>query len=148
MTKGWGIDSIISYILAYACYNNAMFLVGILSWWYGRGWSSQWRQVTDRWRATVQFFSIGQLLSTLFSPFRQISAAQGAATNPAAAMRAFVDQLISRLIGAFVRFFTILAGTVIILFQIIFGVITMTFWLIIPLLPVVGFILLAIGWAL
>lgn len=125
-----------------------MFLVGILSWWYGRGWLGQWRQVTSRWRATVQFFSIGQLLSTLFSPFRQISAAGGAALNPVAALRAFADQMISRVIGAFVRFFTILAGSVVILFQLLFGVITMTLWLIIPALPVVGFILLAIGWTL
>ncbi len=123
-----------------------MFLVGLLSWWYGRGWAEQWRQVTNRWRGTVQFFSIGQLLSTLFSPFRQISAAQGGALNPVAALRAFGDQLISRVIGMFVRLFTILAGALIILFQLIFGCITMALWLIIPALPVIGFILLAIGW--
>ena len=123
-----------------------MFLVGILSWWYGRGWAGQWRRVSDKWQATVQFFSIGQLVSTLFSPFRQISASPNSSTNPAAALRALLDQLISRLIGALVRSMTIIAASIIIGFQVIFGTIGMILWWIVPVLPIIGFILLAIGW--
>jgi hypothetical protein len=123
-----------------------MFLVGILSWWYGRGWIGQWRRISDRWRATVQFFSIGQLLSTLFAPFRQISAGSAAATNPAMALRAFFDQLISRVVGAFVRTFTIIAGSVVITLQVLYETLLMVLWGFLPLLPIVGFILLAIGW--
>ena len=122
-----------------------MFLVGLLSWWYGRGWIAQWRHVAERWMATVQFFSIGQLVATLFSPFRQISATPNNSSSPAVAIRAFFDQLISRIIGAFVRFFTILAGVIIIFFQVIYSVVIMALWWILPVLPVVGFILLAIG---
>jgi len=105
ITKGCGISSIIplgnSYIGASACYNSSMFLVGILSWWYGRGWLGQWHRVNNRWRTTVQFFSIGQLFATLFSPFRQISANNTSDSNPIVALRAVFDQLISRVIGAF-----------------------------------------------
>jgi len=123
-----------------------MFLVGILSWWYGRGWLGQWRRVSDRWRTTVQFFSIGQLFSTLFSPFRQISAGSTNDPNPIAALRAVFDQLISRIIGAFVRMFTIFAGMVVITLQVLYESFVMVIWLLLPLLPVVGFILLALNW--
>lgn len=123
-----------------------MFLVGILSWWYGRGWLGQWRRVSDRWRATIEFFSIGQLFATLFAPFRQISAGATNASNPVAALRAFFDQLISRIIGAFVRSFTILAGCLVITLQVIYESLIMVLWWFLPAMPIVGFILLAIGW--
>lgn len=123
-----------------------MFLVGILSWWYGRGWLGQWRRVTDRWRATVQFFSIGQLFATLFAPFRQISASPANAPNPIVALRALFDQLISRVVGLFVRLFTIFAGVIVITLRVVYETLLMVIWLLIPLFPVVGFILLAIGW--
>ena len=123
-----------------------MFLVGILSWWYGRGWLGRWRRVSDRWQATVDFFSIGQLAATLFAPFRQISAGQTNASNPVAALRALFDQLVSRIIGAIVRFFTIIAGIIVITVRVVYESIIMIAWLFVPVLPVVGFILLAIGW--
>jgi hypothetical protein len=122
-----------------------MFLVGLLSWWYGRGWIAQWRRMIDRWMTTVRFFSIGQLASTLFSPFRQISAASNGGSSIAVAFRAFFDKLISRIIGAFVRFFTILAGCIVIALQAVYGTILTILWLLLPVLPVIGFILLAIG---
>jgi hypothetical protein len=123
-----------------------MFLVGILSWWYGRGWLGQWRRVNDRWRTTVQFFSIGQLFATLFSPFRQISANNTSDPNPIVALRAVFDQLISRVVGAFVRMFTIFAGMVVITLQVVYELFVMVLWWLLPLLPVAGFILLALGW--
>jgi len=123
-----------------------MFLVGILSWWYGRGWVGQWHRVTNRWRTTVQFFSIGQLFATLFSPFRQISASNTSDSNPIVALRAVFDQLISRVVGAFVRMFTIFAGMIVITLQVIYESLVLVLWWLLPLLPVVGFILLALGW--
>jgi hypothetical protein len=123
-----------------------MFLVGILSWWYGRGWLAQWRRISERLKATVQYFSIGQLFSTLFSPFRQISANSTDTSSPAAAFRAFFDQLISRVIGSIVRFCTIIAGCVVITVQFLYESILMVLWWFIPAMPIVGFILLAIGW--
>jgi len=122
-----------------------MFLVGIISWWYGRGWQGQFDRVKRRLLATADFFSIGQLLGTLFSPFRQISAGK---TNGSfgMVMRAFVDQLISRIIGAIVRTFTILAGIIALFFQFIVEIIVLVFWILLPLFPVVGLIVFAIGW--
>jgi len=123
-----------------------MFLVGILSWWYGRGWLDQWHRVNNRWRTTVQFFSIGQLFETLFAPFRQISASSTSDPNPMVALRAVFDQLISRLVGALVRLFTIFAGLVVIAFQVLYESLLLVLWFFLPALPIIGFMLLAIGW--
>lgn len=123
-----------------------MFLVGILSWWYGRGWLGQLHRVSDRWRTTVEFFSIGQLIATLFSPYRQISANSTSDPNPMAALRAVFDQLLSRTIGAFVRLFTIFAGCIVIGLQVLYESLLLILWFYLPVLPVIGFILLALGW--
>ena len=122
-----------------------MFLVGIISWWYGQGWRGQLSRVRARLAATIGFFSVGQLFSTLFSPFRQISAGQ--VSGPVGVqLRAFFDKTISRFIGAIVRLFTILAGVVILIFQAVFEAIILIIWLILPAFPVIGLLLFAIGW--
>ncbi|RWZ78233.1 MAG: hypothetical protein EOT05_00495 [Candidatus Microsaccharimonas sossegonensis] len=123
-----------------------MFLVGKLSWWYGGGWKAQVRRVRDRLAATAGYFSIGQLLATLFSPFRQISA--GSVTGSAGVqLRAFFDKTLSRFIGAVVRLFTIFAGIVVLFFQCIFEGVILIIWLLLPAFPVVGLILFVVGWA-
>ncbi len=123
-----------------------MFLVGLISWWYGRGWLTHLYRVGARFNATLDFFSIGQLTKTLFAPFRQISAGASGDASFGGAVRAFVDQLISRVIGGFVRFFTILLGVVVIIFQAVYETIALIAWWLVPLFPIVGFILLAVGW--
>ena len=122
-----------------------MFLVGIISWWYGRGWRVQFDRVKSRLAATSRFFSIGQLAGTLFEPFRQISASkvQG---SLGLVLRAIVDQLISRVIGAIVRLFTVIIGIIILTVQIIVDVIVLIFWVLLPAFPVIGLIVFAIGW--
>jgi hypothetical protein len=123
-----------------------MFLVGLISWWYGRGWAGQWSRMAGRFKATLEFFSVGQLLATLFSPFRQISAGPSGDNSVPGLFRAFIDQLISRVIGGFVRFSTIIAGVIVIVFQAIYELIVLVAWWFLPVLPVVGLMLLAIGW--
>ncbi len=119
--------------------------MGMISWWYGRGWRGQFIRVRDRLAGTASFFSIGQLASTLFSPFRQISA--GGVDGPlGAVLRGVLDNLISRVIGAIVRLFTILAGLIALLFQAIVEGIILVCWLFLPLLPIAGLIMFAIGW--
>lgn len=122
-----------------------MFLVGILTWWYGNGWRERAHLMRRRLAQTTDFFSIELLLTTLFSPFRQISA--GSVSGPIGdQFRAFIDRLISRVIGAIVRSGMIIIGTVLIMLQSIFAAIVLVFWLILPLLPVVGLVMAVIGW--
>lgn len=123
-----------------------MFLVGIISWWYGSGWKGQLARIRDRLATTAGYFSIGQLFATLFSPFRQISAGR-VDGSIGAQMRAFFDKTLSRVIGAIVRLFTILAGAVSLLLQSLFELIILIIWLILPAFPVIGLIAFVIGWA-
>ena len=126
-------------------YNNNMFLVGILSWWYGNGWLERVQIVNNRLKASADFFSVGLLMKTLFAPYRQISAdATGESIGDK--MRAFFDRTLSRVIGAVVRAFMIISGLFVMMAQIIFGIIILIIWLIIPLMPAIGLIMTVIGW--
>ena len=119
--------------------------MGLLQWWYGQGWLSQLARVRGRLQSTVDLFSIPDLLRTYFAPFRQISAGY---SNGSVGMqlRAFFDQTISRVIGSFVRGFTILVGIILIAIQCIWEAVIVVMWLLLPLLPVLGALGFAIGW--
>lgn len=122
-----------------------MFLVGILQWWYGSGWLNRFYMTKQRLESSADLFSIGLLASTLFAPFRQISA--GNIAGPIGdQLRAFADRSISRLIGSFVRIFMIVVGILVMFSQAFFGILILLLWLIIPILPILGLILMVIGW--
>ena len=118
-------------------YNEDMFIVGILSWWYGDGWRQRFAITRESILKTNDFFSITLLLKTLFTPFRQISA--GKVRGPIGVqLQAFLDRLFSRLIGAFVRSIVIFIGVFGIFFHAVFGAIIMVVWAVLPVLPLIG----------
>ena len=122
-----------------------MVIVWALSWWYGAGYKALLKRFVDRLDASYDYFSIGLLLQTLFAPFRQISA--GRVRGPIGVqLRAFVDRLISRVIGAVVRIIFIVIGAVWLLVQATIGLIYIILWALVPLLPFVGFVLMISGW--
>lgn len=126
-------------------YNEDMFLMGILSWWYGDGWKQRVGMIGGRIASISDYFSIGLLASTLFSPYRQISAGK-VSGSLSVQLHAFVDRLISRVIGAIVRSFMIILGLIVISFQALCGLVVLIFWAIIPLFPVMGLLAAVIGW--
>jgi hypothetical protein len=122
-----------------------MFLVGMLNWWYSDGWKARRRMSGRQLMDVAGFFSIGQLVSTLFSPFRQISA--GRVNGPAGVqLRAFFDQLLSRIIGFVIRTLFIVAGLIVMAVLAIVEALIIFVWLLVPLAPVVGCIIAVIGW--
>jgi hypothetical protein len=122
-----------------------MVIVWALSWWYGLGLKAWAAQLYERLLATYDYFSIGLLAKTLFSPFRQISA--GRVNGPIdVKIRAFADNQISRLIGAFVRGLFIVVGIVWLAVQTAIGVILLIGWALLPLSPLIGFIAMITGW--
>lgn len=122
-----------------------MFLVGILSWWYGDGWLSRIKIMKERLASSSDYFSVGLLAMTIFAPFRQISAGT-VGGSLSTKWHAFIDRTISRLVGAVVRIGMIIMGLFVMLFQIIFGIIYIVVWPIIPFCIVIGLILMVIGW--
>ena len=123
-----------------------MFLVGMLSWWYGKGLIVRIQIIQKRLRSVADLFSVDILIRTLFNPSRQISADASGDSFPDK-VRAYFDKLLSRIIGFFVRSFMIIFGSLIILLQVVFGLVILVFWLVVPVLPIVGLILMSIGWS-
>jgi hypothetical protein len=122
-----------------------MVIVWAISWWYGSGWLGQFARLRSQLSASYDYFSIGLLLRTLFSPFRQISA--GRVDGPLGVkMRAFVDKLMSRFIGAFVRLGLVVAGTIWLILQAVIGMSGLLLWTIVPILPLFGFVMMLSGW--
>lgn len=122
-----------------------MFIVGILSWWYGQGWRQRVSRLGDGLAGTMDYFSIDLLARTLFSPYRQISA--GKVRGPLnVQMQAFFDRLISRFIGALIRLTMIIVGLFAIIFHSLIGGVIVIGWAIVPPLPIIGILLFLSGW--
>ena len=123
-----------------------MFVVSLLRWWYSDGWARRAKLIALQLEGTMDYFSIDLLLKTLFAPFRQISA--GKVDGPLGVqMRAMVDKLVSRVIGAMVRLVLLLIGIVTIIIQAILGLALLAVWAFIPVLPLIGLGLTLTGWA-
>ena len=60
-------------------------------------------------------------------------------------MRALIDRLFSRLIGAFVRSLLLVVGGVTIALQAVLALVMILLWLLVPFLPVAGIVLMISG---
>jgi hypothetical protein len=117
-----------------------MHLVALVSWWYGAGWVRQLLLLRSQVLRALDTFSIGLLLRTLFSPFRQISA--GGVRGPIGVqLRAWFDRLVSRFVGAGVRMIVIGIGLAYLAGVLLFGFLRLAMWPLIPILPVIALIL-------
>lgn len=122
-----------------------LLVTSLLTWWYTDGWRARAVTVSHRLDATIDYFSFDLLLKTLFAPFRQISA--GNVDGPLEVkIRALVDKLFSRFIGAFIRLTILFVGGVVIVVQVLVGVAILAGWVVVPLLPLIGCGLFVSGW--
>ena len=120
-----------------------MLASGLISWWYFDGYklfaSKLWTKLGD----TIDLFSIGSLLKTLFAPYRQISAnATGNSIDDK--ILAFVDRLVSRMVGGVARLGIVFAGVIVILIQFIGSLLSLVVWPLLPLFPL-AFIMLFVS---
>lgn len=118
-----------------------MLLVGFFGWWYNAGWRGQVSRIGNTLTRTNDWFSIPLLIKTFFAPFRQISANE-VGNDIGSNFRAWGDLLFSRLIGAFMRFFMIIFGSIALFLVLIFSLIRLALWPLFPLMPVVGVVLM------
>ena len=122
-----------------------MAIVYLLSWWYNSGFKQLLLRSARRVTNVFDYFSIDILLKTLFSPFRQISGGR-VRGGIDIQFRAFLDRLISRLIGAAVRSMTILVGLVTLTLTILVQMIIIVLWIVVPFLPFIGLVLMLGSW--
>lgn len=122
-----------------------MFIVGLLRWWYTIGWQQRARMTMTRLESTMDYFSIGLLLRTMFALFRQDGA--GSVDGPLSVkVQAWAGRMISRVIGAMIRSTVLVMGLITITLQALLGVCVLVVWAIVPLLPIAGFVLMTAGW--
>lgn len=122
-----------------------MLLIGLFSWWYGAGWLQLMHRVFARITGVLDFFSIGLLLKSLFSPFKQISV--GRVNGPVGVqLRAWADLQISRVIGAMVRLAVILFGLIATLLVVVVAFALLIIWPFIPVAPIIA-VIIALGGA-
>lgn len=115
-----------------------------LRWWYSAGWHWVLQSVLiDRSTWVLETFSTGDLLRTLFAPFRQTYAGQS--KGPLGMqIRAFFDRLISRVIGFIVRMILIGMALVAMLVVLLVAVVSLVVWPLIPALPFLAFLFMGI----
>jgi hypothetical protein len=124
-----------------------LLVTELLKWWYTAGLRQRAQKISLRLDGTIDYFSMGLLLKTLFSPYRQISA--GKVDGPLEVkMQALIDKLFSRVIGAFIRLILLIIGGVTIGLIAILSIAMIILWLAAPIVPIVGLALSLMGIAL
>lgn len=124
-----------------------LLVTSLLRWWYTEGLHQKFQSLANRLEGTMDFFSFSLLIKTLFSPFRQISA--GRVDGPLGVqIRAMVDKLVSRIIGAGIRITILVVGGVAVTLELILSIFLLIGWLVLPAGPIIGIILSISGVAL
>lgn len=120
-----------------------MFMTVFLSWWYKEGWAEVAKSLNRRTITVAQVFSVNQLLSTLFAPWRRIITYPGASLPEK--FRAWTDNIFSRTIGFVIRLFVLFAALLVTIFISILTLIELIIW---PLLPIgiVGGVVAGLLW--
>ena len=121
-------------------------MVGLFSWWYSLGIMAFVAKLERMLLSTLDFFSVSILFKTLFNPFRQIV---GVSANGSIAMqlRAVIDSLISRFIGAVIRLVTLLIGMLVISLQTVASLLALLIWIVMPTVPIIAVILFFVNGA-
>lgn len=98
-------------------------------WHYSTALVSFVRLYKNFWWFTVQFFSIPQLASSLFAPFKRITERRGGLFDIEGWLGFIIINLISRLIGCIARLSIISLGLVCLALLCVLGVVWYAIWL-------------------
>lgn len=116
-----------------------MAIMLLVKWWYGPGLKWAWRGVlVDKLTLISELFSVKEMITTLFAPFRQtfVGKAEGLEI-----FRAMADKLISRFVGFLVRVLLLAVAMLAITLTLIISLTLLVLWPLLPLLPVISIIL-------
>lgn len=109
-----------------------MLILDLLGWWYSRGWSWIFYEIKKRLRDVAETFSVGILLRTLFSPWKQIQSEVSFRNF----LQSKLDNFISRFIGATVRIAMLVGALILTLMILVVGLALLVVWPFVPVLIV------------
>src|SRR5688572_32715949 len=110
-----------------------MLAIALLQWWYSKGWMETGKRALSLPGSVIQSFSVPILARTLFAPWKQIVAMKPANDNIQLQLRRVMDNLVSRVVGFFVRSLTLLAATIMSVLALAAGATVTLAW---PLVPI------------
>ena len=123
---------------------DSMFLLTIardyLIWHYSTALVSFLRIYKNFWWFLTQFFSLPQLLSSLFNPYKRIKEPRGSLLDIEGWMGYLIINVLSRLIGLFTRLAIISWGIVSLAGLSFLGALCYAFFIIAPFLIVICFV--------
>jgi len=111
-----------------------MLIADFFKWWYTKGWLDFGKKIIARLRYLTQFFSFSILIRTLFAPWRRIVTIPGKSIGEK--LRAFLDNLISRIIGFLTRTLVLVAALILITLIAVVGLILFISWPFAPILVI------------
>lgn len=111
-----------------------------LVWHYGPAITSYLRVYRNFWWFLVQFFSIKEIVPSLFSPFKRITESRTKKFDFEDFFGALLINTLSRLIGFVARSFIIIVGLLTLITYSLSGLFFYGVWLIAPLLIPAGLI--------
>lgn len=109
-----------------------MVIFDFFIWWYSDGYRDLLSRLHDTVFRIWHFFSVNLLFKTLFSPWKRIISYPGKSIQ--AQFRALIDNLVSRLVGFFVRTIMIIAAVIVVALTVLIGAVLLIGW---PLAPVI-----------
>ena len=112
--------------------NPSIFAI-YLYWHYGAGFKGLLRIWKNFLLFAFHFFSLLPLLQTLFSPWHRLTSSYGRGFDPVVWIRAFTENMISRILGAIVRSMVISMGLLAELFTLAVGTGVVLLWVTLPL---------------
>lgn len=114
-----------------------MLLLDFFSWWYGKGWLERLASLHVNVLHWIDFFSLGTLLRTLFKPWKQIVSSAGPNGGLSDMKNAFLDNLISRFVGFFVRISVLIFAVFVLMGVFVVTAVFVLLWPLLPLFPVI-----------
>lgn len=122
-----------------------MLFVDFMSWWYADGFKDFLKRLGLQLAKITDFFSVGLLVKTLFTPFRLIDSYSSGGQSLDDKVRAGIDKIIARLIGGLIRSTVLVFAIIVIFTTIVIDLVKIILWLSAPSLPIIGAVLLATG---
>jgi len=115
-----------------------MLLFSMLGWWYSRGWAWITRHLLiTRNKRIIQFFSVSDLLKTLFAPFRQ-DAVDTKRAPLGVKLQSLGGNIISRFLGFLIRLVLIICGLLLVALNTALGICLIVIWPLLPFAPLVA----------